>query len=88
MSIEDRCSFCWSLFDRNYPLCPNIETSSNRIDLLCTDTILLLILLFINAISILLASLWLIFRWIQSKRGDDDTRYIVDGLLVMKSEKS
>lgn len=86
MSIEDRCSFCWTLFDRNYPLCPNIETSSNRIDLLCTDTILLLTLLFIGAISLFLVFFWLIFRWIQTKR-DDDTRYIIDGLFVMKSEK-
>ncbi len=51
----------------------------------CIDTLILLIILFISIVILLPSCIWLVYLCIKSFRDDDDddTRYIIDGLMVI-----
>jgi hypothetical protein len=52
----------------------------------CNDTLILLIILFISIITLLPTCIWLLYLWIKHCTDDndnDDTRYIIDGLMFI-----
>jgi hypothetical protein len=47
---------------------------------ICIDTLVLLIILFLSIVTLLPTAIWFVYRWVK-RCNDDDTRYIIDGLI-------
>jgi hypothetical protein len=85
MRICGKCSVCWNIFNKNYGPCSKMNYSINPFagpQPICIETLILLLILFIIIISLVPSCLWLIYLWIK-RRQDDDTRYIIDGLIII-----
>ena len=66
-----KCSPCRNLFSHNYGPCQETQ-------LLCVDTIVLLVVVFLSFIIFIPLLIWFIRRMIKHFRNTDDTRYIID----------
>ncbi|CAF2404466.1 unnamed protein product [Rotaria sp. Silwood2] len=82
--ICEKCSPCWNAFDKNYGLCSKMNYSINPFTVvqpICIDTLILFIILFVSIVTLVPSCIWLFYLWIKHCH-DDDTRYIIDGLII------
>ncbi|CAF0827584.1 unnamed protein product [Rotaria sordida] len=83
--ICEKCSPCWNIFGKNYGSCLKINYNMNPfmiVQPICIDTLILLIILFVSIVTLVSSCIWLLYLWIKRCQ-DDDTRYIIDGLIII-----
>jgi hypothetical protein len=62
----------------NHNMIPSVDVQP-----VCIDTLILLIILFISIVILLPSCIWFLYLWIKRCTDDDDTRYIIDGLMFI-----
>ncbi|CAF3385630.1 unnamed protein product [Rotaria socialis] len=81
----EKCSPCWNLFENNYAPCSKMNYTMGVLMIvqpICIDTCILLIILFVSMVTLILGCIWLLYLWIKPCQ-DDDTRYIINGLIII-----
>ncbi|UJR28423.1 hypothetical protein I4U23_009663 [Adineta vaga] len=83
--ICKKCSPCWNIFSENFGPCTN-ETFQisffNNVQPVCTDTLVLLIIMFLSIVILIPTCLWLCYLSIKRCRNADG-KYIVNERLIM-----
>ncbi|CAF0741447.1 unnamed protein product [Adineta steineri] len=88
-TVCGKCSSCWTLFSKNYGSCStevydlNFDLNPfNKIQPVCIDTLVLLIIIFLSIVTIIPTCLWLIYLCIRRCR-NIDAKYVVNERIMM-----